>query len=131
VDELADSAPLVSDPTGLRRRLADHGYLFFRGLLPAAEVRAAGLAVMARLRDGGWMDDRGIPSVEPRAVNSMDGLRDPAFLAAIDVSKQYSGQSWQSRSWLSGSTALSSDQFRGDRDRRSARHRRERTPAGQ
>ena len=82
MDELADSAPLVSDPTGLRRRLADHGYLFFRGLLPAAEVRAAGLAVMARLRDGGWMDDRGIPSVEPRAVNSMDGLRDPAFLAA-------------------------------------------------
>jgi Phytanoyl-CoA dioxygenase (PhyH) len=83
VDELADSAPLVSDPAGLRRRLAEHGYLFVRGLLPAAEIRAAGLAVMERLRDGGWIDDRGIPSIEPRAVNSMDGLRDPAYLGAM------------------------------------------------
>ena len=29
------------------------------------------------------MDDRGIPSIEPRAVNSVDGLRDPAFLGAM------------------------------------------------
>ena len=58
MDELADSAPLVNDPAGLRRRLADDGYLFFRGLLPAAEVRTAGTAVAGRPRDGGWMDDR-------------------------------------------------------------------------
>jgi hypothetical protein len=83
VDELADSASLVHDPGGLRRRLADDGYLFFRGLLPASEVRAAGQAVLARLRSGGWVDDRGIPSVQPHAVNSMDALADPAFQAAI------------------------------------------------
>ena len=83
VDELADSAPLVNDQGGLRRRLADDGYLFFRGLLPEAEVRAAGLAVLARLRDGGWVDDRSIPSIQPRAVNSMDALADPAFRAAV------------------------------------------------
>ena len=83
VDELADSAQLVNDADGLRRRLADHGYLFFRGLLPVGQVRAAGHAVLAQLRSGGWIDDRGIPSVQPRAVNSMDALADPAFRAAM------------------------------------------------
>jgi hypothetical protein len=29
------------------------------------------------------VDDRGIPSVQPRAVNSMDALADPAFRAAM------------------------------------------------
>ena len=83
VEELADSAALVSDPDGLRRRLAQDGYLFFRGLLPACEVQAAGRAVLARLQAGGWADDRGIPSIQPRAVNSMDALADPAFRAAM------------------------------------------------
>jgi hypothetical protein len=60
VDELADSAQLLNDADGLRRRLADDGYLFFRffrGLLPAEQVRAAGHAVLAQLRFGGWVDD--------------------------------------------------------------------------
>jgi hypothetical protein len=83
VDELADSAPLISDPAGLRRRLADDGYLFFRGLLPAGEVRAAGLTVLTRLRSGGWVDDRDIPSIQPHAVNSIDALADPAYRAAV------------------------------------------------
>jgi len=83
VDELADSASLAGDPGELRRRLAADGYLFFRGLLPASEVQAAGHTVLARLRSGGWVDDRGIPSVRPRAVNSMDALADPAFRAAM------------------------------------------------
>jgi hypothetical protein len=81
VDELADSASLISDPAGLRRRLVDDGYLFFRGLLPAGEVRAAGLTVLARLRSGGRVDDRDIPSIQPHAVNSMDALADPAYRA--------------------------------------------------
>ncbi len=83
VDELADSASLVNDQGGLRRRLAEDGYLFFRGLLPADQIRAAGRAVLDRLRDGGWVDDRAIPSIRPRAVNSMDALSDPAFRAAM------------------------------------------------
>jgi hypothetical protein len=83
VDELADSASLVDDQAGLRRRLADDGYLFFRGLLPAGEVTAAGQAVLGALRAGGWVDDRAIPSIEPRAVNSMDALGDPAFRTAM------------------------------------------------
>jgi hypothetical protein len=38
--------------------------------------------VLAALRAGGWVDDRAVPSIEPRAVNSMDALRDPAFRQA-------------------------------------------------
>ncbi len=83
MDELADSAHLVRDQDGLRRRLADDGYLFFRGLLPPGLLRAAGQTILARLRSGGWVDDRGIPSIEPCAVNSMDALADPAFRAAM------------------------------------------------
>jgi hypothetical protein len=83
VDELADSGGLINDASGLRRRLADDGYLFFRGLLPAAQVRAIGQAVLEELQAGGWVDDRAVPSIQPRAVNSMDALADPAFRAAM------------------------------------------------
>ena len=83
MDELADSGPLACEQQGLRRRLAGDGYLFFRGLLPAGEILAAGQAVLARLRAGGWVDDRAIPSVEPRAVKSIHALSDPAFRAAV------------------------------------------------
>ena len=83
MDELADFASLVGDPAGLRRRLAGDGYLFFRGLLPADEIRAAGQAVLARLRAGGWADGWSIPPVRPRAVNPIDALADPAFRAAV------------------------------------------------
>jgi hypothetical protein len=83
MDELADSSGLAHDQDALRQRLAADGYLFFRGLLPADQVRAAGAAVSARLRSGGWVDDLGTPSARPRAVNPMDALADPAFRAAI------------------------------------------------
>ena len=83
VEELSDSSRLVTDPEGLRRRLAADGYLFFRGLLPEDEIWAAGQIVLERLRSGGWVDDKGIPSIQPRAVNSMDALADTAFRAAM------------------------------------------------
>ena len=83
MDELTDSSGLAGDPGGLQRRLAADGYLFFRGLLPPGLMRAAGAAVAGRLRAGGWLDDRGIPSVTPRAAGPAEALADPAFRAAI------------------------------------------------
>ena len=83
MDELADSSGMLHDPAVLRGRLAETGYLFFRGLLPAAVVRDTGAAVLARLRDGGWISADGVPSEPPRALNSADGLSDPAFRAAL------------------------------------------------
>ena len=63
-------------------RAGADGYLFFRGLLPAEQIRATGSAVAAQLRSGGWITDRGSASATPRAVNPMDALADPAFRAA-------------------------------------------------
>jgi hypothetical protein len=83
VDELIDSSGIARDTAALRERLAVHGYLFFRGLLPAQQVLAAGAAAMSRLRDGGWADADGAPSAQPRALNSLDALSDPAFRAAV------------------------------------------------
>ena len=83
VDELADSSGVLHDSAVLRKRLAEAGYLFFRGLLPVGTLRAAGAAVLARLRDGGWTGADGTPSAQPRALNSVDGLSDPAFRAAL------------------------------------------------
>jgi hypothetical protein len=53
VDELADSSGLAGDGDGLRQRMAADGYLFFRGLLPADQVRAAAATVAEQLRGEG------------------------------------------------------------------------------
>jgi Phytanoyl-CoA dioxygenase (PhyH) len=83
VDELSSANALLGDPGTLRRRLAEDGYLFFRGLLPAAAVHAAAERVMATLRGGGWIDGRGLASADRRALNPREALGDPAFRAAI------------------------------------------------
>jgi hypothetical protein len=53
------------------------------------------------------------------AVRKAFALTRPSWPPSTSA-KQYSGQSWQSRLWPCGSTALSSDQFHGDRDCRFA-----------
>ena len=56
VRELVDSIALQTDQAGLRRRLAEDGYLFFRRLLRPADVQAAYDAVHAELSLGGWTE---------------------------------------------------------------------------
>jgi Phytanoyl-CoA dioxygenase (PhyH) len=77
--ELADSNDLIGDPDALTGRLAKDGYLFFRGLLPPATVRAAGVAILGQLRAGGWSPGPGGPG----AATVREALADPAFRAAI------------------------------------------------
>jgi hypothetical protein len=83
VDELTCSTALLGDADALRRRLAGDGYLFFRGLLPAAQIGDAAVSVFSELRQGGWADNRGIASASPRMLTVRDALTDPAFRAAI------------------------------------------------
>jgi hypothetical protein len=83
VRELADSLALRSDQTALRRRLADEGYLFFRGLLRAADVQAAYDSVHAELSVGGWTSGDGHPAGPQRALTVRDPLADPSFRAAL------------------------------------------------
>jgi hypothetical protein len=83
VDELADASAFRDDPAALRRRLAEDGYLFFRGLLPAAAVGAGADSVLVALRQGGWVTGTGIASDDQRALDFREALGDPAFRAAI------------------------------------------------
>ena len=46
---MRDSATLLADPPALRARFAEDGYLFLRGVLDPAAVRAARAEVLARL----------------------------------------------------------------------------------
>ena len=53
--ELTDSSSLLAQPAGLRARLAQDGYLFFRGLLPVHEVEDVRRGVYAALDTAGWL----------------------------------------------------------------------------
>jgi Phytanoyl-CoA dioxygenase (PhyH) len=74
---------LRADQAGLRQRLAQDGYLFFRGLLRADDVGAAHDGVRAELRLGGWTDGDGRPLGPQRAVTIREALADPSFRAAL------------------------------------------------
>jgi hypothetical protein len=82
MDELLDSSG-VMDRGELRRRLARHGYLFFRGLLAAGGVLTAARTVRSHLVAGGWMAASGVTQSAPRAVSFPDALTDQAFKAAF------------------------------------------------
>ena len=88
VDELVDSGAYRTDAGRLRRQLASDGYVFVRGLLPAADVRAAYAGVTEQLRRGGWIDDHDQPLPPPDAVNFREALANPAFRRAI-VSRDF------------------------------------------
>jgi hypothetical protein len=79
---LVDSGAHAGDAETLRARLSVDGYLFFRGLLPRAQVEAAGAAVHAALAAGGWADAEGRPVGARRALNARDAVKDPAYLRA-------------------------------------------------
>jgi hypothetical protein len=83
VDELSPANALLSDAGALRRRLAEDGYLFFRGLLPGADVAEAADGVRAALRQGGWIDRRGQASADRHALDVRDALGDPAWRGAL------------------------------------------------
>jgi hypothetical protein len=50
-----ESSDLLGDPAGLRRQLGDHGFLFFRDLLPAAGVGEVRAAILAAIGQEGWL----------------------------------------------------------------------------
>lgn len=67
MDELTDASPSLGDPDGLRGRLADDGYLFFRGLIPVDDVAGVRSGVRGVLEGAGWVapgstPDRPLPT---------------------------------------------------------------------
>jgi Phytanoyl-CoA dioxygenase (PhyH) len=83
VRELADSIALQANQAALRQRLADDGYLFFRGLLRSADVRMACDSVRTELSLGGWTNGDGRPIGVQRALTIRDALADPSYRAAL------------------------------------------------
>ena len=74
---LVDSSHSLGDSDTLRARIAEDGYVFFRGLLDPAEVRAIGAASLGQLQADGWtaagVDPVNAPPVAPvRAVRMAD-----------------------------------------------------------
>ena len=83
VRELVDSTALAADQAGLRRRLAEDGYLFFRRLLRPADVQAAYDSVHAELTLGGWTTPARHQVGLRRMTGVRDALADPSFRAAL------------------------------------------------
>lgn len=54
--ELLDSAPLIGDNGALQARLAEEGYLFFRGLLPSDVIEDVRSQIARILYDSNWLD---------------------------------------------------------------------------
>jgi hypothetical protein len=82
--ELTDSTGLMGDGPALRARIADHGYVFVRGLLDPDQVRAVGRAGLGHLQLSGWTEAGGDPVVAPpqvpvRAVRMRDAFGDPGY----------------------------------------------------
>lgn len=55
MQELTDSTPLLGEAVGLRRRLAEDGYVFLRGLIPPDSVAAVRGGVRNALDTAGWL----------------------------------------------------------------------------
>lgn len=55
MQELRDSTPLQGDAIALRARLVEDGYVFFRGLLPTADVMSVRSEVWQALDAAGWL----------------------------------------------------------------------------
>jgi len=83
VRELVDSLALQADQAGLRRRLAEDGYLFFRRLLRPADVQAAHDSVHAELSLGGWTRLTRHQPGPRRTTGVREALADPSFRAAL------------------------------------------------
>jgi hypothetical protein len=82
--ELVDSSPLVDDCQALRQRIAEDGYVFFRGLLDRARIESIGNSGLTALQEEGWL----VAGVDPvtaapqppvRAVRMRDAFTDRGY----------------------------------------------------
>jgi hypothetical protein len=83
-DKMVDSSSLLGDSPALRARIAADGYLFFRQLLDAENVRAVGSAGLGCLQNAGWTEVPGDPTAASprrpvRAVRMRDAFGDRGY----------------------------------------------------
>ncbi|MFW5844622.1 MAG: phytanoyl-CoA dioxygenase family protein [Planctomycetota bacterium] len=74
--DFSDAAPLLSDPSALRRQAAADGYVFIRGLVDGGALQEVAAAVRAITMDLGWTDAAGrCPPGAPVACEGGPGWR--------------------------------------------------------
>lgn len=73
-EEFCDSSPIVDDPEALTARLDEQGYLFFRGLLPPADVLDVRRQILEVLYGHGWIAD---------GTDLIDGVADVEAFARV------------------------------------------------
>jgi hypothetical protein len=83
-NELKDSKGLLGDWQALRDRIAADGYVFLRGLLDPAMVRAVWRAGLGHLQGAGWTQPGGdpvaaTPRMPVRAVKMRDAFGDAGY----------------------------------------------------
>ncbi len=69
-----------SDAAHLRAIIDEHGYLFFRALIPAQEILSVRRDVLELLRDAGWLD---------LAYDLMDGVAAPGIQPKTEGQPEY------------------------------------------
>jgi hypothetical protein len=90
--QLRDSQGLLGDPAGLRARLAEDGYLLFRGLHPRQRVLEARRAIIEHMAQAGAlapgsdpMDAVIQPGAQPPGMMGRKGItHDPAVRAVLE-----------------------------------------------
>jgi len=65
-EAFTDSRSFRNQPSALRQRMAQDGYLFISSLLPRAEVNAVYDAILRICREEGWADAENLALGEPR-----------------------------------------------------------------
>ena len=55
--DFTNSTPIIDNAAALAERMARDGYLFFRGLLPPAEVAEVRRQFLQHAAQGGWVKD--------------------------------------------------------------------------
>src|SRR5262245_44458941 len=78
---LRDSTAMLGDRAALRTVLAHDGYLYLRGMIPAAELLCARSVVATELATAGWIHDQTGEdlSVRPEALHAARGQVDAMF----------------------------------------------------
>ncbi|WP_283134529.1 phytanoyl-CoA dioxygenase family protein [Rhizohabitans arisaemae] len=63
--DLRESSAVVHDPQEIRRRIAEDGYIFLRGLLDPAPIRRLAFDTLTALQAEGWLRDGHPPDEAP------------------------------------------------------------------
>ena len=96
-----DSTDLVGDADGLRARAQEDGYLFLRGLLPAANLERARLEFLDVLRDEGYAHAEGYRDQLVNPVGIPEGVEvSPTTPTRGSICSSRSTRcSWSRRCW--------------------------------